>query len=537
MSLMDMLWILLCSGLVLLMQAGFMCLESGMTRSKNSINVAIKNLADFGLSVALFWGFGFAVMFGSSHSGWLGLGEMIPSLSSHPEFAVFFLYQAMFCGTATTIISGVAAERLRFPAYLILAALVSGLIYPLFGHWAWNGISQLYQANASEGWLEQLGFVDFAGSTVVHSIGAWVGLATILVVGARRGRFSPDGLSHKIQGSNMPFSVLGTLLLWFGWIGFNGGSTLSFNSQVPGIILNTMLAGVAGMLTIAILLIIQDGRVRVEPLMNGVLAGLVSITACANVVTNPIAVIIGATGAAVAILVAQRLEKWQIDDAVDGIAVHGGAGAWGTLCVALFGQLDLIGTGLTRPTQLLTQLLGIGTCLLWSLGGTWLLLKGLNIMFPLRISAEDEEIGLNVSEHHAKTETYELFQVMEHQATTHDLSLRVPVEPFTEMGHIATRYNQVMEAFESHHQRRVEDLAEIYYVTTAIVAAIENNAFQADSLGLEELVSRRDELGALARALQQLLQIIQQRDREIVDLRKQIAEKSQQNIESENNQG
>jgi Amt family ammonium transporter len=537
MTAIDLLWMLVCSGLVFLMQAGFMCLESGMTRSKNSINVAIKNLADFGLSVALFWAFGFALMFGVSRWGWWGQGAVFPSLDA-PDQAVFFLYQAMFCGTSTTIVSGVVAERMRFSAYLAIAALVSGLIYPVFGHWAWNGSIHrtLESATQTQGWLEQLGFVDFAGSTVVHSVGAWVGLAAVIAIGARRGRFpgatgvAGSGRVEKIQGSNMPFSVLGAMLLWFGWIGFNGGSNFTLDETVPGILLNTMLGGVAGLLVGAGLSAIADRRVEAEPLINSTLAGLVAITASAHAVDAQLAVIIGGTGAAIALLVARQLIHWRIDDAVDAVAVHGGAGVWGTLCVGLFGDLARLETGLSRLAQIGVQCLGIATALVWALGISWLVLRSLDRFLPLRISIEDEELGLNLSEHNAKTETYDLFQVMDRQAETHDLSLRVPVEPFTEMGHIAARYNQVMDAFEARHHKSVEDLAEIYYVTAAIAAAIEHDTFDADHLGLENVIDRADEIGALARTISQMADALQQRDLELMRLTQQL---TQHNLDPE----
>ncbi|AGF53155.1 ammonium/methylammonium permease [Synechocystis sp. PCC 6803] len=518
----DTLWLLLCAGLVFFMQAGFMCLESGLTRSKNSINVAIKNFADFGISVALFWSFGFSIMFGLSQGGWWGTGYSFVDVGGEPTLAVFFLFQAMFCGTATTIISGAAAERLKFSAYLLVAGLASGLIYPLFGDWAWNGLATVAGIETTGGWLENLGFRDFAGSTVVHSVGAWIGLATILVVGPRQGRFPKTGKTLKIQGSNMPFSVLGTLILWFGWLGFNGGSTFGLTPEVPGIMVNTVLAGVGGMLMAGLISLLQDKMIQVEPLMNGSLAGLVAITASANVVMTPIAMVIGATGSAIAYLVGKKMLHWGVDDAVDAVAVHGGAGVWGTLCVGLFGQLPLVDTGLNRWQQCGVQLLGIGVCTLWAFGLAWVFLTLLNRVFALRISPEDEEIGLNVSEHQATTETYELFQVMDRQAKTHDLSLRVPVNPFTEVGHIAGRYNQVMDAFEARHHRSVEDLAQIYYVTAAIAAAIENNSFKADQLGLEEVTNRADELGALARTIQQMAEMLQQRDQELIAVKQQL---------------
>jgi len=529
MTAIDLLWMLICSGLVFLMQAGFMCLESGMTRSKNSINVAIKNLADFGLSVSLFWAFGFTLMFGVSRWGWCGQGVLFPQLDA-PDLAVFFLYEAMFCGTSTTIVSGVVAERMRFGAYLAIAALVSGVIYPVFGHWAWNGLIHraIETTRPSQGWLEQLGFVDFAGSTVVHSIGAWVGLAAAIVLGARRGRFpgstglAGSGRVTKIQGSNMPFSVLGAMLLWFGWIGFNGGSHFALDDTVPGILLNTVFGGVAGMIMGAVLGWVYDRRVEAEPLINSTLAGLVAITASAHAINPPIAVIIGGTGAAITMLVARQLIHWRIDDAVDAVAVHGGAGVWGTLCVGLFGDLSRLDTGLSRIVQIGVQGLGIMTALVWALGLSWLVLRSLDRISPLRISIKDEELGLNLSEHNAKTETYDLFQVMDRQAETHDLSLRVPIEPFTEIGHIAARYNQVMDAFEARHHQCVEDLAEIYYVTAAIAAAIEHDTFDAAHLGLDDVIKRGDEIGALARTIYQMAVSLQQRDLELLRLTEQL---------------
>jgi Amt family ammonium transporter len=408
--------------------------------------------------------------------------------------------------------------QLYFQAYLLLSIFLSGLIYPFFGHWAWNGIA----AGNGGGWLENLGFIDFAGSTVVHGVGAWFGLAAVLVVGARQGRFSGQGQSNRIQGSDVPFSVLGALILWFGWVGFNGGSTLALNDQVPSIVINTVMAGVAGMLMAALLSSWHHKVVEVGQLINGSLAGLVAVTACCNVINVPLAVIVGATGAAIALLASQLLDHWQIDDAVDAFPVHGAAGMWGTLSVGLFGQLDLIGTGLSRGNQVMVQLFGIGVAAAWTFGLAWGVLTLVNRVFPLRISLEDEEIGLNVSEHRAKTETYELFQVMDYQARTNDLSLRVPVEPFTEVGHIATRYNQVITAFEKRQNQSVEDLAHIYYVTEAIVAAVENHSFNVDNLGLDEVAERTDELGALARAIHQIVGIVQKRDQEIMRLEQQL---------------
>lgn len=444
-STIDVLWVLLSAALVFLMQAGFLCLESGMTRNKNNINVAIKNLTDLGISIILFWTFGFALMFGDTWHGWIGLTEFGLDFSQAGVWPVaFFLFQVMFCGTAVTIISGAVAERMRFDGYIILAALVSGLIYPIFGHWAWNGLD----IGSSNGWLGQLGFVDFAGSTVVHSVGGWASLATLLIIGPRMGRFPVDGPPQKIPGSNLPVAVLGVVLLWFGWFGFNGGSTLAMNDQVPHILANTILAAGAGLVGALLVGWFTRQRADVDLSINGSLAGLVAITANAHAVSSLSAVIIGVVGGLVMLWTNALLEKFRIDDAVGAIPVHLGAGIWGTLAVALFGQPHLLGTGLSLGAQLAVQFLGIVVAAGWTFGITYLVLRLINPWQPLRVSPEDEKIGLNVSEHGATTEIFDLFNVMAQQAKTGDLSLRAPVEPFTEVGQIAERYNLLMESLE-----------------------------------------------------------------------------------------
>lgn len=503
----DQLWLLICSGLVLMMQAGFMCLESGLTRSKNSINVAVKNFADFAVSVLLFWAFGYALMFGISSTGWFGVSDFFFSSSNQSSNAVFFIFQAMFCGTSTTIISGAVAERLQFWAYLIVAILVSGLIYPLFGNWAWN----------ENGWLREMGFIDFAGSTVVHSVGAWVSLAALIVIGSRNGRFS-GGKINKIQGSNLPFAVLGALLLWVGWIGFNGGSTFALNDKVPNIILHTILSGVGGMICGMILSQCQNKRIEVEELINGSLAGLVGITASCHLVSSPVALMIGVTSAGVTNLVSFNLKRWGIDDAVDAVPVHGGAGVWGTICVGLFGNVELLNH--SRGTQILVQLLGVSVALLWAFGLTFVLLTLINRYYLLRVSAEDEEVGLNISEHGASTDTYELFHVMDVQARNHDLTLRVPVQPFTEVGHIAHRYNQVMDALEVNHRQNIESLEDLYAITATAVSAIENNHFSPSDF--EDFCDRPDDLGILARTLQQMLAILNSQQEDLITAQQQL---------------
>lgn len=446
------LWLIFSTFLVFLMQPGFMCLESGLTRTKNSVNVAIKNLIDLGISILLFWGIGYAIAFGHSQFGIVGTDYFWfnPEAVS-AKAIIFFIFQMMFCSTAATIVSGATAERLRFRAYAMITVLVSGVIYPVFAHWAWNG----YGLGNSLGWLESLGFVDFAGSTVVHSLGGWVSLAAVLIVGARTGRFD-GGKSRQIYGSNLPFSVLGAMLIWIGWLGFNAGSVTSSTNAVALIVLNTMLAGAAGMICAGIVGRLNYKTAKVEVLINGSLAGLVSITAVCHAVEPVVAIAIGSVGGALSILVSYWLRQWQIDDAVDAIPVHLGGGIWGTLAVALFGNLEILDTGLNRAEQFLVQLLGIVVCGLWAFGVTWILLKTIDRLLPLRVSLADEERGLNITEHRAKNAVWEMLEVMKLQADTQDLSLRVPVEPFTEIGYVAERYNRVIASLQTSTQQLQE---------------------------------------------------------------------------------
>ncbi len=450
MNLANIVWMLVCAALVMLMQGGFCFLESGLARAKNSVNVAIKNLVDFCVAATVFWAFGFALMFGASCAGWIGTSDFLVGGDASPHLLAFFLFQMMFCGTATTIISGAVAERMRFRAYLLVSFLVSGLIYPIFGHWAWNGVN----AGLSGGWLGQQGFIDFAGSTVVHSVGGWVALAAVIILGPRIGRFGDA--DRPIHGHNLPMATLGVLLLWFGWFGFNGGSTLAVNESIPLILVNTNLAAAAGGIAALLVAYAVERRPDVAQVMNGVVAGLVSITASCHIMTPEASFLIGLIGGAFCCGVNYLLPKFHIDDAIGAFPAHAVAGAWGTLAVALLANPETFGTDLTRWQQLAVQTQGVATCFAWSFGGGFVLLWGLNRVLPLRVTREDELIGLNVSEHGASTELLDLLGEMHRHREQGDFSHQVLVEPHTEVGQIAAEYNRVLEKVSSEMQERVQ---------------------------------------------------------------------------------
>ena len=438
-------WVLTCTSLVFLMQAGFCCLESGLSRSKNSINVATKNIVDFFIGVFIFWLFGFGLMFGQSYGGWIGTTQFFFEDSSNAHWpTVVFLFQLVFCSTAMTISSGAVAERMRFRAYLLLAVGIGAFAYPLFGHWAWAHDS----AGNPAGWLGKLGFLDFAGSSVVHSVGAWAALAAVLILGPRTGRFTGDSNEQRFSSSNLPMAALGFLILWFGWFGFNGGSTLALNGQVPSIILNTILAGISGGICALLWELIASKQISVEKVFNGSLAGLVAITASCNAVNYPSAIFIGFIAGVVMLASLSLLEnRFKIDDVVGAIPVHGFAGVWGTLAVALFADTSLFQTGVSRTSQLGIQALGVGVCFVWSFGSIWLFMMLVKCFMPLRVTASDEKIGLNVAEHGASTELHSLLETMiAHEKG--DNQSRADVDNFTEAGIVGYQYNRVLDAQE-----------------------------------------------------------------------------------------
>lgn len=401
-------WILLASGLVFFMQAGFMALEVGLTRRKNNINVAAKNMIDFAVALVLYWLFGFGIMHGLTSGGIMGSNlfapdllnlQLAPGQGNAVSPATFFLFQAMFCGTAVTIVSGATAERMRFESYLIVTIVISAIVFPFVGHWIWGG-SLL---GRTDGWLAALGFVDFAGSTAVHSVGGWSALALLMVLGPRTGRVRHEGIFAPLPKANLPLATLGMFILWFGWFGFNGGSTLLTNANASVVLVNTALAGAAGMLAVFPLRIYASGGVvEVDYLINGALAGLVAITASAHAVHPQAAMIIGFVGAWVMLFVDWLLMYLGIDDAVGAVPVHLGAGIWGTLAVAFLGDPAYLGTGLSGGLQFGIQLIGIITTGGWAFVTTLFFVSLINLVFSLRVTPEEERVGLNISEQNAE---------------------------------------------------------------------------------------------------------------------------------------
>jgi len=498
----DIAWMLICAALVMLMQGGFCLLESGLVRAKNSFNVALKNLVDFCVSAGVFWLFGFAIMFGASYHGWFGTSLFCPGEDSSPWLMAFFIFQMVFCGTATTIISGAVAERIRFRGYFVIALLVSGVIYPLFGHWAWGGVV----AGTGTGWLAQEGFIDFAGSTVVHSVGGWVALAAILVIGPRIGRF--DGERPGIHGHNLTLATFGVLMLWFGWFGFNGGSTLAMNDSVPLIIVNTNLAGAFGGLACLACSWVMHRRPDVGHTMNGAVAGLVGITASCHIVAPWAAVVIGCGAGIICCLVTEVLPRLKIDDVIGAFPAHACAGAFGTLALAFLADPSHFGDGMTMWSQFWVQLKGVATCAVLSFGGGFAAIYLINLVLPLRTSAEHEVAGLNISEHGASTELIDLLTNMSRHREQGDFSQKVEIEPHTEVGQIAAEYNRVLECVNNEMKQRseaearfrgiFENAVEGIYQTTPDGQFMTVNPALARMLGYENLIELNDGITDIA---------------------------------------
>jgi len=383
-SYVDSLWIVVAGILVMFMQPGFMLVETGFTRSKNSVNIVMKNFMDFSVGAVSYWAFGFALAYGGTTlGGFLAYGNFFLEGD-----AITYFFQVVFAATAATIVSGAVAERTKFSAYLLFQPFICGVIYPIVTHWVWSG----------QGWLGDLGFIDFAGSGVVHMVGGFAALAGVQIVGPRIGKYDDNGNPQVIPGSSMVAGALGVFILWFGWYGFNVGSALAaVDVDLAAIAVTTTLSAAAGSIT-AMYTSMISGKPNVGMTLNGALAGLVGITAgCANV-NNLGAVLIGLVSGVLVVYSINFLEKKGFDDAVGAVSVHGICGIWGVLAVAIFDTTDGLVYG-GGATLFLPQLIGILAIGAWAYGTSFLVFKVIDSTVGLRVTAEEEIAGLDATEH------------------------------------------------------------------------------------------------------------------------------------------
>ncbi len=376
-------WTVLAAILVFFMQAGFAMVESGFSRSQNAVNIIMKNIMDASAGVLTFFVVGFGLMFGSTWGGFVGTdGFLLTGVEGRTTSwtYAFWLFQAVFAATAATIVSGAVTDRIKFSGYLAFTVIMTGLIYPIFGAWAWGGLFN------GQGWLETLGFIDFAGSTVVHSVGGWAALAGTLIVGSRVGKYKDDGTPVDFPGHNLPFAALGVFILWLGWFGFNAGSTTAGTTAIAKIALNTFAAAGAGAITAMATTWLDRGKSDPIMTLNGVLAGLVAITAGCAALTLPFAFLTGAVAGPMMVYATRSLE-WVVDDPVGAISVHGVCGAWGTLAVGLFHP----SAGLY---QVGVQLVGILAAFVWAFPTSLFVFSLIDRAIGLRITLLDKAIGL-----------------------------------------------------------------------------------------------------------------------------------------------
>ncbi|MCT4543091.1 MAG: ammonium transporter [Vallitalea sp.] len=400
----DNIWILIATTLVFFMQAGFAMVETGFTRAKNAGNIIMKNLMDFAIGSIMFWVIGYGLMYGKTIGGIIGTPDLL-FLKNNDYTALIF--QTVFCATAATIVSGAMAERTKFISYLIYSFFISVIIYPVSGHWIWGG-----------GWLSDLGFHDFAGSTVVHSVGGWCALVGASILGPRIGKYTKDGKSRAIPGHSLTLGALGVFILWFGWFGFNPGSQLAASSQadiasISKIFVTTNLAAAVSAVVTMIITWIRYKKPDVSMTLNGALAGLVAITAGCAVVTPVGAVIIGIISGTTIIFGIEFIDKvLKIDDPVGAIGVHGICGAVGTICVGLFSANPEIGLGLFYGggfRQLGVQALGVVAVAAWVLVIAFIIFKVVDLTIGLRVNKNEEHIGLDIEEH--GIESYADFEI------------------------------------------------------------------------------------------------------------------------------
>ncbi len=395
----DNLFLFICAVLVIFMQPGFAMVESGFNAAKNTVNILFKNVMDLCIGVLLYFFVGYGLMYGDAvlggFLGWGGVGigafdEVAAGGVLHPQ--VDFLFQVAFAATAATIVSGSVAGRMKFSAYLIYSAVLTGIIYPISGYWQWGG-----------GWLDQMGFSDFAGSLVVHAVGGFAGLAGAIVLGPRRGRFGSDGKPRALPGHNLPLAALGVFILWVGWYGFNPGSQLAIAnaedaSAVMMIAVNTTLAAAAGGFFAMVLTWVLHKKPELSMALNGILAGLVGITANCDLVSNGQSVVIGAIAGILVVAGVKLLDALKIDDPVGAWPVHGLCGVWGGLAGWIFGGAPMV-----------PQIVGSIVYPVWAFGTMFILFSILKALGMLRVSPEEELRGLDIGEH--GEEAYSGFQI------------------------------------------------------------------------------------------------------------------------------
>ena len=375
--------------LVFFMQAGFAFLGAGLIRSKSTVNYMTKSFMDFSIASLSFWAFGFAIMMGTSAAGIAGTDNFF-LLSGGSDWQVYvdWMFQMVFAGTAATIVAGAVAERTKTQAYFAYSFLIGAIIYPLYGHWVWNG----------EGWLALLGAADYAGSGVVHAVGGFVALAGAAVVGPRTGKYNADGSANQLFGHNVPYVIIGTFILFFGWFGFNinSGASIGLNA------INTLLAGATGSVVALYIQLIRTGKTDILMSCNGALAGLVGITAPVAYVDPWAAVVIGAIAAPIMMISVTVIERvLKVDDPVGAVSVHGVCGLWGLLAVAIFasGNNDVTGLIGGDVGLIVPQLISMAVVLVWALGAGFLMFFLLKFTMGVRVSEEEELEGVDVSEH------------------------------------------------------------------------------------------------------------------------------------------
>ncbi|MCK5693910.1 MAG: ammonium transporter [Bacteroidales bacterium] len=393
----DTIWILIAAVLVMFMQAGFALVEAGFTRTKNTANILMKNLMDFSIGSLIFWILGYTLMYGEDIGGFIGKISLFfgsNEINGVPDKASL-MFQTVFAATAATIVSGAVAERTKFTSYIVFSIAITAIIYPISGHWVWGG-----------GWLSTLStpFHDFAGSTVVHSVGAWVGLMGAIVIGPRIGKYTSAGKPRAIPGQNLTFGALGVFILWFGWFGFNPGSQLAAAgsenaSAISHIFITTNLAAAAGAVTAMIITWIKYRRPGLSLTLNGALAGLVAITAGCDVVSPGGAAIIGILAGILLVFGVEFIDKvLKIDDPVGAVSVHGLNGALGTILVGFLSTDNGLFYG-GGAAQLGSQLIGVGAVAAWAMGLGFLVFFILKKTIGVRVSKRIEEEGLDIYEH------------------------------------------------------------------------------------------------------------------------------------------